>query len=70
MNVFWTRFAVFAALMGIVTACLYIFVDHVAALAVRGVGPCFVAHLLLLEEFASENTQMLTETRNTVCAKE
>ena len=34
MNVFWTRFAVFATLMGIVTACLYIFVDHVAALAV------------------------------------
>jgi two-component system phosphate regulon sensor histidine kinase PhoR len=34
MNVFWTRFAVFAALMGIVTACLYIFVDHVVALAV------------------------------------
>lgn len=34
MNVFWTRFAVFVALVGLVTACLYVFANHVVALAV------------------------------------
>ena len=41
------------------------FLQDVAALAMRGVRACFVTHLLLLQEFACEHAQVLSQIGHT-----